>query len=106
MVYARLRLGSNRLTGIIESVAGTGVGGLGQDGLDPLLSRFNYPWGLALEPIAGSVKLYVGDNANHQVSLVDLASIPPVVTKIAGLREAGAGTASRGDEFFNTGMEL
>lgn len=89
-VIRRIKLGSNRLTGIIESVAGTGVGGLGQDGLDPLLSRFNYPWGLALEPVAGSVKLYVGDNANHQVSLVDLASIPPVVTKIAGLREAGS----------------
>ena len=27
-------------------------------------------------------------------------------SRIAGLREAGAGTASRGDEFFNTGMEL
>ncbi|CAE7393048.1 SOQ1 [Symbiodinium natans] len=96
-VIRRIKLGANRLTGIIESVAGTGVGGLGQDGLDPLLSRFNYPWGLAVEPVGGSVRLYVCDNANHQVSLIDLASSPPVVRKIAGLREAGAVPSEVGD---------
>lgn len=38
----------------------------GQDGLDPSLTRFNYPYGLALERDAAGVKLYVADSANHQ----------------------------------------
>ena len=38
----------------------------GQDELDPMLTRFNYPSGLALQKVDAGVKLYVADAANHQ----------------------------------------
>ena len=44
-----------------------------QDGLDPSLTRFNYPTGMALQKMSGGVKLYVSDSANHQVTFVLVA---------------------------------
>ncbi|CAJ1361290.1 unnamed protein product [Effrenium voratum] len=96
-VIRRVKLGENRLTGIIESVAGTGVGGLAQDGLAPLLSRFNYPRGLALEKLSTGVRIYVADSRNHQVAVVDLTS-PQMVRKIAGRLEAGVVPTEVGDK--------
>jgi len=94
----RLKLGTNRLTGIIESVAGTSVGGVAQDGLDPSLTRFNYPTGMALQKMSGGVKLYVSDSANHQVVMVDLASAPNVARKIAGKLDYGLVPTEVGDK--------
>ena len=53
-------------TGIINTVAGTGVFGFGGDGGSPLMAILNAPAGLALS----NGSLYIADQNNHRVRVV------------------------------------
>lgn len=47
-VIRRVRLAARRVTGTIETIAGSNVAGNSADGVAPLRARFRFPWGVAL----------------------------------------------------------
>jgi sugar lactone lactonase YvrE len=51
-------------SGVISTIAGTGVPGFGGDGGAPLSAQFNIPSGIALD---GGGNLYIADQQNHRV---------------------------------------
>jgi sugar lactone lactonase YvrE len=53
--------------GIIQSVAGSGMGGFGGDGGNPLVAKFAFPEGIAINSMGD---LYIGDVANNRVRMV------------------------------------
>jgi len=76
------------LTGIITTVAGTGVPGYNGDGIRATEAQLMNPRGIGLDA-AGN--LYIADMLNHRVRRVDAAT--GMITTIAGTGTAGA----RGD---------
>ncbi|MBC8354884.1 MAG: hypothetical protein H8E66_23140 [Planctomycetes bacterium] len=66
-------------SGIISTIAGTGVAGYGGDGGPALKARFNRPHSIALDHRGG---LYVADIGNHRIRRIDLKT--GVVNSIAG----------------------
>ncbi|HSP89611.1 MAG TPA: hypothetical protein VLN08_01830, partial [Vicinamibacterales bacterium] len=58
-------------TGIITTVAGTGVKGYNGDGIAATAAQLHSPWGVAVD---GSGHLYIADNASHRIRKVDAAS--------------------------------
>ena len=66
-------------TGIITTIAGTGVAGFSGDGGPATTAQLNYPFGLAFDS-AGN--LYVSDLSNSRIRKVELAT--GIITTVAG----------------------
>jgi sugar lactone lactonase YvrE len=66
------------ITGIISTIAGTGVGAYSGDGEQATAAALNTPWGVA---ISDTGNLYIADQQNNAVRMVDTAG---VITTIAG----------------------
>lgn len=64
--------------GVIETVAGTGLGGYGGDYMAATVAQIYYPVGLAFDT-AGN--LYIADGENHRIRMVDTSG---VITTFAG----------------------
>lgn len=58
-------------TGVIDTLAGTGKAGFGGDGGPATKAKLNNPRKLALGPDG---KLYVGDERNHRIRVIDLTT--------------------------------
>ncbi len=83
-------LGNNRVrrvsaSGIITTVAGTGVKGFGGDGAPATKARLSYPTGVATDRFGN---VFVSDFGNNRVRVVDKNG---VITTIAGLGIPGFG---------------
>jgi len=84
--------GNNRVrkvtisTGIITTVAGTGVGGYGGDGGPATQASLYNPSGVAVD---GSGTLYITDATNNRVRKVTTST--GIITTVAGTGAAGAG---------------
>jgi hypothetical protein len=82
-------------TGIITTVAGTGVAGYSGDGGAATQGQLNYPWGIT---VAGDGSLYIADLSNNRVRKVSTAG---VLTTAAGngargySGDGGAATAAQ-----------
>jgi sugar lactone lactonase YvrE len=76
------------VTGIVTTVAGTGVPGFGGDGGPATSARLNRPVGVALD---GAGNLFIADEGNHRVRKV--AAETGLITTVAG-----TGTASFGGD--------
>ena len=68
------------LLGNISTVAGTGVAGYNGDGITATTAQLNLPYGIALNG-AGN-RLYIADDSNHRVRMVDLPS--GMISTVAG----------------------
>ncbi len=73
-------------TGIITTVAGTGVSGFGGDGGPAAAAQLNSPWDVAVDA-AG--RLFIADSSNSRIRQVDLAS--GVISTLAGNGTNGYG---------------
>ena len=78
-------------TGLISTVAGTGVFGFSGDGGLATAAQLKRPWGLAIDAFDN---LYIADNAERRIRKVDAAT--GVITTIAGTG-GYAGTWTRND---------
>ena len=78
----------DRRTGIILTVAGTGLEGFSGDGGPALAATLNEPWGLALD---GRGNLLIADSRNDRIRMVDLST--GLIRTVAGL----GGFGSSGD---------
>ncbi len=67
------------LTGVITTVAGTGVSGFGGDNDLAQQARLNQPYGVAIDQFDN---LFIADTGNHRVRRVDAGS--GVITTVAG----------------------
>ena len=67
------------LTGIITTVAGTGVGGFSGDGGPATQAQFGSPSSVAID---GAGNLYIGEETGHRVRKVDAAT--GIITTVAG----------------------
>ena len=72
-------------SGIITTVAGSGVAGFGGDGGSALNAQLAHPWWIAVD---GSGNLFIADSGNYRVRKVDLSG---VITTVAGSGERGYG---------------
>lgn len=79
----------NTTTGIITSIAGTGVAGFGGDGGPATLAKLNYPQGIYVD-IYGNI--YIGDCLNNRVRKIDC--VPPVVAPISGVDTVCIGSSA------------
>jgi len=70
-------------TGIITTLAGTGMAGFSGDGGPGAAAQLNRPFGLAI----GSGNLYIAESVGHRVRKVDLAT--GIITTFAGTGMAG-----------------
>jgi sugar lactone lactonase YvrE len=83
-------------TGVITTLAGTGVAGVGGDGGLATLAQLYYPQGVAVD---GAGNVYIADTYNHRIRKV--AAATGVISTLAGtgtagfLGEAGPATAAR-----------
>ena len=66
-------------TGIISTVAGTGVSGYSSDGVAATSSQLNLPVGIALD---ASGNMYIADSGNNRIRLVTVST--GIITTIAG----------------------
>lgn len=73
-------------SGVITTIAGTGVQGFGGDGGAAVAAKLDTPEGLALDATGN---LYIADRLNHRVRKMDLAS--GLIRTIAGTGELGFG---------------
>jgi uncharacterized protein YjiK len=87
----------NRATGLISTVAGTGVAGFSGDGSQATAARLNSPWGVAFD---SSGNLYIADSNNERIRKVVLST--GVITTIAGNGSIGY----NGDGIQATAAEL
>ena len=81
---ANQRIRKISTAGVITTVAGTGPGGSGTDGVPATQSRLFNPMGLALDA-AGN--LYIADSANNRVRMV---SPQGIISTVAGTGTAGS----------------
>ena len=72
-------------SGIITTVAGTGIRGFGGDGGPAVQAWLNYPADMVLD---GAGNLYIADNDNHRIRKVDTSGI---ITTVAGTGARGYG---------------
>jgi trimeric autotransporter adhesin len=71
-------------TGIISTVAGTGVAGYNQDGVAAVTAELNQPSGVAID---ASGNLYIADQGNNRVRGVDAST--GTISTVAGTGAAG-----------------
>jgi sugar lactone lactonase YvrE len=71
-------------TGIINTIAGTGIAGYSGDGAAATLAKFNAPIGIALDK---SGNIYVADNGNNCIRKITVAT--GIISTIAGTGTAG-----------------
>ncbi|MCW3121013.1 MAG: C-terminal target protein [Flavipsychrobacter sp.] len=83
-------------SGIISTVAGTGVAGYGGDGAAATTAKLNSPLGMCID---ASGNIYIGDQLNHRVRKINTAGI---ISTIAGTGTAGFS----GDGFAATAAKL
>ena len=69
----------DRLTGIILTVAGTGLEGFSGDGGPAVSAELNKPWGLALDRRGN---LLIADSSNNRIRMVDLST--GLISTVAG----------------------
>ncbi len=60
------------LSGVIQTIAGSGVPGFSGDGGSPLTATFNLPRAICLDPTGK--QLYIADSRNHRIRHVDLSA--------------------------------
>jgi len=70
-------------TGIISTVAGTGVASFSGDGAPAIAATFSNPWSITLAPTG---QLYIADQNNQRIRMVDNSGI---VTTVAGTGISG-----------------
>jgi sugar lactone lactonase YvrE len=85
--------GNNRVrqvapSGIITTVAGTGVGGPAGDGGPATTAQLNFPFGLAVD---GSGNLFIADTSNHKIRVVGTGGTISTVVAFCGAGFAGDG---------------
>lgn len=73
----------DRTTGVLSTVAGTGVAGAAGDGGAATSAQLNFPTGATVD---GAGNLYIADNKNHRVRRVTPSG---VITTLAGTGVAG-----------------
>lgn len=66
-------------TGVITTVAGTGINGYNGDGFMATSAQLNYPSGVAVD---GSGNLYIADVRNHRIRRINAST--GVITTVAG----------------------
>lgn len=71
-------------TGIITTVAGTGIGGYNEDGISATSANLNYPTGIKFDDEGN---LYIADKDNHRVRKVD--AVTGKISTVAGTGTAG-----------------
>ncbi len=74
------------VTGIITTVAGTGVGGFGGDGTSATSAKLFTPWGIALDTFGN---LYIADGGNNRVRKVNISTGD--ISTFAGTGTGGGG---------------
>jgi len=84
-------------TGVITTVAGTGVAGFNGDGLAATATQLNGPVAVAFDQVG---RLYIADYSNHRVRSVDPGT--GIVTTVAGMGVAGG----EGDDGLATAAQL
>ena len=89
----------NLSTGVISTVAGTGVCGYGGDGYAATSAQLNYPMGVAVDTTGD---LYIADSGNNVVREVDLST--GLITTVAG--NYGLGSGYSGDGYAATAAQL
>jgi sugar lactone lactonase YvrE len=72
--------------GTITTVAGNGIGGYNGDGIPAIVAQVNGPYGLAVDT---SDNLYVADTFNSRVRKIDMNSVVPIISTVAGNGTAG-----------------
>ncbi|MBT4497741.1 MAG: hypothetical protein HOC74_08470 [Gemmatimonadetes bacterium] len=72
-------------TGIITTVAGTGVAGYSGDGADPVNAQLNYPVGLFVDNVGS---LYIAEYLGHRVRMVNM----PFLTAVTHTADSGTGS--------------
>ncbi len=70
-------------TGIISTIAGTGVGGFSGDGGPAISAQFAFPVGISID-VNGN--LYVSDNVNHRIRKINTSGI---ISTVAGTGNPG-----------------
>ena len=73
-------------TGIITTVAGTGVPDYTGDNLPAHNATLNYPYGVTVD---NSGNLFIADTYNHVIRKVDMAPATPIITTVAGAGTPG-----------------
>ena len=68
----------DRVTGVVTTIAGNGIGSFSGDGGSAIAASLNLPIGIAFDK---DDNLYIGDNENHRIRKVDVNGI---ITTIAG----------------------
>lgn len=76
--------------GMAEVIAGTGLGGYGGDGGDPLLAQFNNMSGVAFRATQTSHEIVLSDRTNHRIRKI---TVPLVNENYEGDTIAGTGIA-------------
>ena len=87
----------DRQTGIILTVAGTGLEGFSGDGGPAVAAELNRPWGVALD---GRGNLLIADSSNNRIRAVDLTT--GLISTVAGT--GGFGTSGDGGPAVNALM--
>lgn len=64
-------------TGIITTIAGTGVFGFNGDGGPPTDAQLSNPWGIAVDALGN---VFVGDGLNNRVRIITCPTCPPPTT--------------------------
>ena len=85
--------GNNRVrqvapSGIITTMAGTGVGGPAGDGGPATSAQLNFPFGLAVD---GSGNLFIADTSNHKIRVIGTDGAISTVIAFCGAGYAGDG---------------
>jgi predicted secreted protein len=75
-------------TGIITTVAGTGVAGFSGDGGLAISGQLNYPWGIAL---GGDGSLYIADLSNNRIRKVSTGGVITTAVGTGGRSYSGDG---------------
>ena len=71
-------------TGIISTIAGTGIAGYNGDNIPAISALLNYPSGIALDRIGD---IYIADQVNNRIRKI--TAITGLITTIAGIEVAG-----------------
>ena len=92
-------------TGIIYTIAGTGVGGYNGDGIPATDAELNAPFDLAMDSIGN---IYIADESNNRIRKIDAKT--GIITTVAGNGTAGfsgdGGAATASKLYFPGGITI